>query len=385
MNEQLRKYWQNPYIFNFETKIKDIDGEWITLEECYFYPESGGQLSDRGKIYANDIEYSINDVQFKKNDIWIKIQNNTLSVGDHVKAEIDKERRISLMRNHTAQHLISAIFEQEFGWHTTRAEINVGEAQVEIDHSPTFLQLKRVLEIFSEMISKKIAVTTKFYSLDEITQLKYRGKIPKDHQLFRMVNIGDYDHNLCGGTHVSNIGEIEEIFISKLEGKKIRYYTGKMARDYLYNDILTFHQIARKLSTSKDKVDEHVSSLIDENKKLLKQRNSLIEELVVQQLLNMETRKLGKFILKYKKIKQLQKNIVMSHITAKADEIIFVYDDNGTFMIQTGSIQIMDKIKIFLREENIRGGGKRGGNDFMGRYQKITELIEKLIIFLDKA
>ena len=140
----IRHYWKEPSKYEFQAEIIETKHDWIRLNKSYFYPEGGGQQSDRGILKSGNQEYPVNDVQEKDKEIWINVPSHNYEVGIAVEGLIDGKRRELLSRNHSTQHIISAVFWDNLECDTTREEITIKESQVEID---TSLELKKIYQV----------------------------------------------------------------------------------------------------------------------------------------------------------------------------------------------------------------------------------------------
>lgn len=376
---KLKNYWREPLKFNFSTSIKEVDSDWVRLKNNYFYPESGGQLSDQGRIIpigSKGKYYDVRDVQLRENEVWVFVPNNQLKDGDEIDATIDKERRITLSRNHSAQHLISAVFWEELNFNTTRAEIGQIESQVELDKPPTLDEINNANNIINDLILEDLVIESRYYN--DITDLnqKIRGK-PEDLDVYRLVAIGNYDLNPCGGTHVQNTSEIDTIFINKIEGKKIRFYSGPKAKNAYNENAINLIKLSRLTSVPFNKIPESVEELIKKKNYFEKKTQKLENEVLELKFEITKFRKVNKYKLKTLLVPSLNKSTLLT-LTDEIgqNEVVFASDDNGLFIISTGNTELTNQIREIIRETGVKGGGK--GKSVMGKtsVNQIDKLIE---------
>ncbi len=376
---KLKNYWREPFKFNFTTSIKEVDSDWVRLKNNYFYPESGGQLSDQGTlipIESKSKAYIVKDVQLRENEVWVLVPNNKLKDGDQIEAIIDKERRISLSRNHSAQHLISAVFWEELNFNTTRAEIGELESQVELNKPPTLEQIDDANNIINNLILDNLVIESRYYSdLNNIKQ-KIRGQT-EDLDVYRLVAIGKYDLNPCGGTHVQSTNEIDTIFINKIEGKKIRFYSGPQAKNAYIRNAINLIKLSRLTSVPFDKIPNSVEELIKKKNYFEKK----IQKLEIQVLeLKFETTKfqvINDYKLKTIHVPSLNKSTLLKLTDGiSQNEIVFASDDNDFFILSSGNVELTSDIMGVLSESGVKGGGK--GKSIMGKTTsyRIDNLIE---------
>ncbi|OLS19688.1 MAG: Alanine--tRNA ligase [Candidatus Heimdallarchaeota archaeon LC_2] len=374
---KLKNYWKEPFKFNFNTSIKEVDSDWVQLNENYFYPESGGQLPDRGIITPLEdrkIKYNVLDVQKKENEVWILIPDNQLNQGDKIEARIDEERRISLSRNHSAQHLISAVFWEELDFDTTRAEIGQIESQIELNKPPTLDQIDKANKMVNKLILENLIIESRYYSDLNNLNHKYRGKM-EDLEVYQLVAIGDYDLNPCGGTHVQSTREIDTIFINKIESKKIRFYSGPKAKSAYVDNAIGLIKLSRMTSVPFDKIPSSVDEIIRKKnyfeKKVLKLENEVLE----LKYSSTKFQKLNKFKLKSIQASKLNKSTILGLTDdLNKNEVVFAFDDNDLFILSSGNEELTKKIMKVLRESGVKGGGK--GKSVMGKIISLD--VEKL-------
>ncbi|MGA0277567.1 MAG: alanine--tRNA ligase-related protein, partial [Candidatus Kariarchaeum pelagius] len=171
----MKKYWLNPQITTFSSEIKEINGTLIRLNENYFYPEGGGQPSDHGVISTSTTKSSVIDVQEIDNEVWLKLNKNQFQPNEIISAKIDKSRRINLSRNHTSQHLISAIFMEDFEYDTVKATIDLKSSEIEFDKKLNWDILEKGINKVNSHISQSHPINSKFFDKENISDLKLRG------------------------------------------------------------------------------------------------------------------------------------------------------------------------------------------------------------------
>nr|CAI5828536.1 unnamed protein product [Callosobruchus analis] len=205
----------------------DRDRYEVILEDTILFPEGGGQPCDLG--FLNDIP--VKQV-VRRADKAIHYVEKPLNVGDVVKQTINWERRFDHMQQHSGQHLITAIVDREFKIPTTSWWLGEEVSQIEIE-SPTFSQeqIQNVEDICNELIRSGKNVTVNVYSSDSEKDLEKSARgLPSDHVGdIRVINIEDVDNNMCCGTHVANLSQLQVIKLlytekSKRKGKTLLYF-----------------------------------------------------------------------------------------------------------------------------------------------------------------
>ena len=235
-----------------EAKVLQVIGEGqnikVILDRTPFYAESGGQVGDTGYLIGRDktVKARVNNTQ-KMNDIYIhdcSVEQGQIKTGEQVTAEIDLSRRQAIMRNHTATHLLQAALRETLGAHIKQQGSLVEEGRLRFDFThPVGVkpeEMKKIENRLNEFISRADKVTTEILALEEA---KKKGALAffaeKYGQTVRVVSIGDYSREFCGGTHVSSTGEIEAVKIvsegSVAQGiRRVEALTGRAAvQDFL--------------------------------------------------------------------------------------------------------------------------------------------------------
>ncbi|MEA3238367.1 MAG: alanine--tRNA ligase [Candidatus Bipolaricaulota bacterium] len=215
----------------------------LAFDRTPFYAESGGQIADRGTIenLTRPGRGEIIDVKKTKSDVFlhtVKVTEGTFEVTDECNLVVDTARREQIARNHTATHLLHAALREVLGEHVIQAGSYVGDTELRFDFSHfervTEDELARVEDLANAVALQDLPVTTSEMSLVEAKKTgamahfedEYRGK-----DVIRVVSIGDFSRELCGGTHVSRTGEIGLIKIISEESiaagvRRMRAVTG---------------------------------------------------------------------------------------------------------------------------------------------------------------
>lgn len=227
-------YMEDCYLREFDAKVIEVGGKYIVLDNTIFYPNSGGQPHDLGKLVGNGIEYNIIYVAKIDGKISHEVDKEGLRVGDAVRGILDWNRRHTLMRVHTAAHLLSAVMHKETGALITGNQL--GTDQSRIDFSLEIFDKEKIAEyvrLTNEMIAKNLSVRTYFLKRGEAMKIpdvvKLANALPPDVEELRIVDIGGIGVQADGGTHVLNTSEVGRIELVKTEnkGKNNRrvYYT----------------------------------------------------------------------------------------------------------------------------------------------------------------
>lgn len=224
----IQPYMRDCYRKEFDATVRTVtDGRFVTLSETYFYPTSGGQPHDTGTLTTAD-GTEVRVVFVGKSDGSISHQvepENVLAEGDAVHGIIDWERRHAHMRMHTAAHIISRVFEVEEGARVTGNQLGTEESRIDYelaDYDPE--RMAAYAAEVNAIVARDLPVTSEFLAREEAERRTERlntlaAGFPDAVREVRLLGIGDFDVQACGGTHVRSTGEIGEVVFTQFKNK----------------------------------------------------------------------------------------------------------------------------------------------------------------------
>ncbi len=259
----------------------------VVLDKTPFYAESGGQVGDTGVIEGADFRIRVNDTK-KQNGKFLHIgtvESGTARCGESVEAKIDSERRLAIRRNHSAAHLLQAALKKVLGNHVAQAGSYVSEDRVRFDFSHftamTAEELAQVEKIVNEEILRATPVETRVMSIDEAKKLGATALFGEKYgETVRVVKMGDFSMEFCGGCHAENTGNIGLLKIVSESGvaagvRRIEGVTGFGVLDLLDDTEKTVRHIAESVKSNPAEAEKKVESLCEENKSLRRELESL--------------------------------------------------------------------------------------------------------------
>jgi alanyl-tRNA synthetase len=263
---------------NKEVKsTKGLNKAKIVLDKTPFYPESGGQIGDTGTI-SKDKDSVIEVIDTKKvNNVILHISNlkkGEFKVGDEVSAQVDKERRLAIARNHTATHLLQAALRKVLGEHVQQQGSLVAEDRLRFDFTH-FKQLSkdeldRVEELVNEYIMNNDSIKIEEKSTAEAKKdgaLAFFAEKYSDKS--RVVSVGGYSQELCGGTHLEGstgqIGLFKIISESSIaQGiRRIEATTGKSAYKLVKQREGRMQELSKTLKTDESNLLDKIAKLVN--------------------------------------------------------------------------------------------------------------------------
>ncbi|MFQ3545600.1 DHHA1 domain-containing protein [Halobacillus rhizosphaerae] len=277
-------YYEDPYLLDFESMVNKVDqdkrGIYVVLEETAFYPTGGGQPHDQGTIngvYVYDVEEVQDEV---RHYIEEQLPKDTLQVNGRV----DEKRRIDHMQQHCGQHIISAVFEDQFGIPTT--SFHLGKDTVTIDLDTDHLSehtLQQAEARVNQLIFQNEPVETKWVSVEEAQAYPLRKALSVDGDI-RLVIIPGIDYNGCGGTHPRSTGEIMAVkFLGWTKNKqqvRLEFVCGYRVLDRLEEKHRILSEVKQLISRPEQQLPEEVNQLIKESKEKDKRLAEMEEHLL---------------------------------------------------------------------------------------------------------
>lgn len=284
-------------IVNADGELVDMLGSGeqgvIVLDKTPFYAESGGQVGDSGVVKNSDGNvFLVADTSKNADGIYLhsgNVSKGVISVGDSVNASLNEFRRASIMKNHTAAHLLQAALRQVLGTHVEQAGQLVNEKEVRFDFTHfnpmTADELVKVEMLVNQFIMQAQPVVMQEMPIEEAKKMGAMMLFGEKYgDIVRVVKAGDFSTEFCGGTHVANSGELGLFKIvsesSVAAGvRRITALTGMNLLAYLNHNEAMVKLVAAAFKTSDNEINERASAIITELKDKDKEIQKLNAEL----------------------------------------------------------------------------------------------------------
>lgn len=280
----------------------------LVLNETPFYAESGGQVGDKGKIVGNNFELEVIDTQREGEDIIHVCRNGHVEKFDNpiVRATVDNNLRFPTMYNHTATHLLHAALRRVLGVHVRQAGSLVAPDHLRFDFTHfkkiTSAQLGEIETIVNSKIQDDLPLDiqiTEFESAKKMGAMALFGE--KYGDTVRMITIGNFSRELCGGTHVKHTGEIGLFLITEETSvasgiRRIEALTGPKAVEYAQQNRDLSRELGNLLNVSSNEISEKINELINQIRVLEKENQKFKTERVLSRIddLIKNSEKIGK-------------------------------------------------------------------------------------------
>jgi alanyl-tRNA synthetase len=291
--------------------VKVIDGRNVVLKETAFYPEGGGQPGDHGQIQSPSGTAKIVDVQKVGNVIVHVTEGTGPREGARVKGTVDWYRRSNLMRHHSGTHILIGAVRRVLGEHAWQAGAQKGveSSRIDVSHYDRITpeQVEEIERLATETVLANVPIEASWMPRERAEQMFgfriYQGGVVPGKEA-RIIKIGDWDVEACGGTHCKSTGEVGIIKVLRTERiqdgvERIIFVAGTQAlREFQDRDgILT--RISDAVNAPVEKTAEYVATLIAEKSDTERRLRELVEKQAAaeaQMLLNAPTR-IGPVIL----------------------------------------------------------------------------------------
>ena len=260
----------------------------VVLETTPFYAESGGQVGDRGVIRAGDTIFTVTDTRKQGGEIILhlgKVDFGTLHEGDSCVAEVDGERRKSIALNHSATHLLHAALRKIVGEHVTQKGSLVNAERLRFDfchfEPMTGVQIREVERLVNAQIRANNAVSAQVMAKDDAMKVGAMALFGEKYgEEVRVLRIGEFSTELCGGIHVDRAGDIGFFKIVSETGvaagvRRVEAVTGANAVEWVEHTDSLIQAVGERVKSGRDGLDEKVQQILDRSRQLEKELEKL--------------------------------------------------------------------------------------------------------------
>ncbi len=380
-------YYDDAYLKEFRARVIWSNEDEIVLDKTAFYPEGGGQPSDRGKIIYNGKEYEVLDVQ-KYGDVIVHRIKGNIPKDANILGILDWDRRERLMRMHTSEHILLASARKVLGKHVWQhgTQKDVYESRFDIAHYKpiTREEIKKIEEEAMRIITKNIDVEGRFMNRTEAEKkygfVLYEGGIPPGKEI-RIVKIDDLDVEACGGTHVRKTGEIGFLKILRTERiqdgvSRIIYSSGLSALEKVQKieDILI--ESSEKIKTTVENLPRKIDRIVEEWKEERKEKEKLMKYKIESYKKEViEKMKNGKVVAVVDLLPQ-EIQTLMRELSRDVEECILITKD-GYMAIYSKNRRAVELGREIAKAMNGKSGGTEEFAQGKGEGDKLEEGLNK--------
>ncbi|EOM9333239.1 alanine--tRNA ligase [Escherichia coli] len=274
----------------------------VVLDQTPFYAESGGQVGDKGELKGANFSFVVEDTQKYGQAIGHigKLAAGSLKVGDAVQADVDEARRARIRLNHSATHLMHAALRQVLGTHVSQKGSLVNDKVLRFDFSHNEAmkpeEIRAVEDLMNAQIRRNLPIETNIMDLEAA---KAKGAMAlfgeKYDERVRVLSMGDFSTELCGGTHASRTGDIGLFRIISESGtaagvRRIEAVTGEGAITTVHADSDRLSEVAHLLKGDSNNLADKVRSVLERTRQLEKELQQLKEQAAAQESANLSSK-----------------------------------------------------------------------------------------------
>ncbi|EBL3625614.1 alanine--tRNA ligase [Salmonella enterica subsp. enterica serovar Kentucky] len=274
----------------------------VVLDQTPFYAESGGQVGDKGELKGAGFTFAVDDTQKYGQAIGHlgKLSAGALKVGDAVQADVDEARRARIRLNHSATHLMHAALRQVLGTHVAQKGSLVSDKVLRFDFSHNEAmkpsEIRQVEDLVNAQIRRNLPIET---NIMELEAAKAKGAMAlfgeKYDERVRVLSMGDFSTELCGGTHASRTGDIGLFRIISESGtaagiRRIEAVTGEGAMATVHAQSDRLNDIAHLLKGDSQNLGDKVRAVLERTRQLEKELQQLKDQAAAQESANLSSK-----------------------------------------------------------------------------------------------
>ncbi|WBN45279.1 alanine--tRNA ligase [Klebsiella pneumoniae] len=274
----------------------------VILDQTPFYAESGGQVGDKGELKGAGFSFAVSDTQKYGQAIGHigKVASGTLKVGDAVQADVDEARRQRIRLNHSATHLMHAALRQVLGTHVAQKGSLVNDKALRFNFSHFEAmkpeEIRAVEDLVNAQIRRNLAIETNIMDIDAARASGAMALFGEKYDdRVRVLRMGDFSTELCGGTHAARTGDIGLFRITSESGtaagvRRIEAVTGEGAMAILHAQSDQLNDIAQLLKGDSHNLGEKVRAALERTRQLEKELQQLKEQAAAQESANLSSK-----------------------------------------------------------------------------------------------
>jgi alanyl-tRNA synthetase len=391
-------YYKDPYIRSFKTELQHqgTDGQgnvFAVLKETAFYPTGGGQPHDLGTLNG----VNVLDVEEVDGEIRHYLERELDISDSKISGDVDWNRRFDHMQQHAGQHILSAAFEELYGYKTVSFHLGKEILTIDLDTADMPEQYAEEAErLANTIILENRPIETKWVTAEEAAYFPLRKQLAVNEDI-RLVIIPEYDYNGCGGTHPSSTGQVGSIKILEWERQKkkirVQFVCGRRVLKQLHQKHRITKELSQLLNAPEQELPLAGKRLIETGKNLEKALEAAKEALLVYEAKVMasgaaagESAKLINGIYQERSIQELQKLARLIAGQSENGAVILVNETEDKLQFvcargQLSEINMKELAAALLNKINGKGGGspqfaQGGGEKLMSGEMLLDQAVE---------
>jgi len=404
-------YYDDPYTRQFTAKVLKVLNRMVILDRTAFYPKGGGQDYDTGTLSLEGTDVRVTETQKVGNTILYVVEGPMPKMGQEVTGRIDWDRRLSLMRHHTATHIVLGAVRRVLGEHSWQAGAEKEEERSRLDVSHwdriTPEQIAEIERLANEGVMDNIPVEVTWLPRDVAERTYgfrlYQGGVVPGSKI-RVVKVGDWDVEACGGTHLRSTGEVGLIKILHTERiqdgvERLVFASGRPALEYVQSLEKQTKESSEILNVPTDRLAKAVQELSERVRSLEKEIGQLKREdvrLSLQEEFEIHATPIGEVSLVTKAFKDIRPEVLIEAasdlVKQRPNAVVAVLSGSATSVstiVMAGTTAVQHGINsgaIATEMAQVLGGSGDGRPNFgQGGGTRVDKITDALKVAVDVA
>ena len=353
----------------------------IVLDRTLFYPESGGQLSDRGTLGGVDVI----DVQ-ENGDVVEHLVKGEVSTVAPLRGAVDWPMRFDHMQQHTGQHILSRAFIKTDKLDTVGFHMGDETCTIDLDGpSPDAAAIARAEDLSNQIINENRPIDIKTMPIEQVDMSELRRKVPEGVTMARIVTVRDFDVIPCCGTHVKSTGELGMIKVLKTEKvrnfHRIHFKVGVRAFADYRDKHAVLQELSQRLTTAPLDVNAKVERLVEDSRAADKRLKNLVQRLAATEAQRLLSESAGARVIVHREADAALARALATEMQKAPGAIALISADDGSVVCVSShelGVDLATPASALARELGGSGGGKGGFAQIKLSPEKVSTFLERM-------
>ena len=353
----------------------------IVLDRTLFYPESGGQLSDRGTLGGVDVI----DVQ-ENGDVVEHLVKGEVSTVAPLRGAVDWPMRFDHMQQHTGQHILSRAFIKTDKLDTVGFHMGDETCTIDLDGpSPDAAAIARAEDLSNQIINENRPIDIKTMPIEQVDMSELRRKVPEGVTMARIVTVRDFDVIPCCGTHVKSTGELGMIKVLKTEKvrnfHRIHFKVGVRAFADYRDKHAVLQELSQRLTTAPLDVNAKVERLVEDSRAADKRLKNLVQRLAATEAQRLLSESAGARVIVHCEADAALARALATEMQKAPGAIALISADDGSVVCVSShelGVDLATPASALARELGGSGGGKGGFAQIKLSPEKVSTFVERM-------
>ena len=353
----------------------------IVLDRTLFYPESGGQLSDRGTLGGVDVI----DVQ-ENGDVVEHLVKGEVSTVAPLRGAVDWPLRFDHMQQHTGQHILSRAFIKTDKLDTVGFHMGDETCTIDLDGpSPDAAAIARAEDLSNQIINENRPIDIKTMPIEQVDMSELRRKVPEGVTMARIVTVRDFDVIPCCGTHVKSTGELGMIKVLKTEKvrnfHRIHFKVGVRAFADYRDKHAVLQELSQRLTTAPLDVNAKVERLVEDSRAADKRLKNLVQRLAATEAQRLLSESAGARVIVHREADAALARALATEMQKAPGTIALISADDGSVVCVSShelGVDLAAPASALAKELGGSGGGKGGFAQIKLSPEKVSTFLERM-------